>query len=167
MSDDADWSQKCFDCERAVGRRNLQPHPVHVDNEDGVGYEVVDVPLCRACRLKRIPTHECERCGEEWADVTSTVECCQHCEGRPMPDGGRVDGEEEPLQEPPRDARYCPSCGESLPPDAVTLYGDRTMDRYRASFVCPGCAYSGEIIRDGGLDDLSMNLVKGGAYELG
>lgn len=51
----------------------------------------------------------------------------------------------------PTDARFCPSCGDPLPPGAATLYGDDTLNRYRATFSCPGCGYAGEVIREGGV----------------
>jgi len=57
----------------------------------------------------------------------------------------------------PADARYCPSCGAELDPDAVWLVGDHLLNRYRASFACGACNYRGEIIREGGLEDLSSD----------
>lgn len=91
MSSDDEWRPSCYDCGREMAYRNLQPTPVHIDHEDGIGYDRVDVPMCHACRLKRFPTHECPECGEEWLDISDAAECCQHRRGRPMPDGGRED----------------------------------------------------------------------------
>lgn len=61
----------------------------------------------------------------------------------------------------PKDARYCPSCGEELPQDSVQLFADNTMNRYRASFACSECGYSGEVIRSGGIDDMTLDLIAG------
>lgn len=63
----------------------------------------------------------------------------------------------------PDDARYCPSCGEELPVEAVTLYADDTINRYRASFGCGECGYQGEVIRAGGISDMSLSVVVGEA----
>jgi len=57
----------------------------------------------------------------------------------------------------PADARYCPSCGAELAPDSVRLVSDRLLNRYRTSFTCGACNYQGEIIREGGLEDLTLD----------
>lgn len=92
MSDtDDEWRPSCYECGREMARRNLQPTPVHIEHDDEPGYDRVNVPMCHGCRLEMFPTHECEHCGEEYLDISDAVECCQHRQGRPMPDGGDVE----------------------------------------------------------------------------
>ncbi len=86
---DDDWSPSCWDCGHEFDRRDLNPHPVHVEHDDEPGYERIDVLLCRRCRRSRMPTHECPDCGEEWLDVSAAAECCQHRNSRLIPDGGQ------------------------------------------------------------------------------
>lgn len=84
-----EWSPSCWDCGRELPRRRLNMFPVHIDNEDGLGYEVVDVPLCDGCRKDRMPTHECPRCGEEYLHLDRAMECCpDRHDFAPVPDGG-------------------------------------------------------------------------------
>lgn len=68
--------------------------------------------------------------------------------------------------QPPKDARFCPSCGEELPLKAVRFYSDTLLDRYRAVFMCPDCGYDGEVIRGGGIEDLSIHLTKSGSNRI-
>lgn len=70
------------------------------------------------------------------------------------------DQDETNRERGPIDAKYCPSCGESLPLQSVQIYADNLLNRYRASFRCPECGYAGEVIREGGLEDISLNMVK-------
>jgi len=89
MSDtDDDWQPSCYDCGREMPRRNLQYHPVHIDHDEGIGYDRVNVLICHPCRLHRMPTYQCEHCSEEYPDTTSALECCQARRGEPRPDGG-------------------------------------------------------------------------------
>ena len=103
-----------------MAQRNLQPTPVHIDHEDGIGYDRVDVPMCHACRLEMFPTHECEHCGREYLDISDAAECCQHRQGRPMPDGGRAESSVGTLRTEydPNASRVnlteCPGCGEEI-----------------------------------------------------
>lgn len=48
---------------------------------------------------------------------------------------------------PPADARYCPSCGESLDVDSVEFKADSVLNVYRCEFSCPECGYHGEVFR--------------------
>lgn len=75
-SEQEEWSPSCWDCGRELDRRHLNPHPVHIEHEDGPGYDRVEVPLCDACRKQRLPTHECQRCGLEYLDLEAAVQCC-------------------------------------------------------------------------------------------
>lgn len=83
MTTNDDWSPSCWDCERELPRRNLNKFPIHIDHDDGIGYERVDVPLCDSCRKDRMHTHECETCGQEWLDLEAAITCCPEWEQRP------------------------------------------------------------------------------------
>lgn len=71
-----DHRPKCYDCGEQTRRKNLQPHPVHIDHEDGLGYDRVDVPLCGRCRRARMPTYRCQTCGAEYVDQDAAWHCC-------------------------------------------------------------------------------------------
>ena len=44
-------------------------------HDDG-GYDMVDVPMCPACRKERMHTHECPDCGREYLDIEGAATCC-------------------------------------------------------------------------------------------
>ncbi|WP_435099527.1 hypothetical protein [Halarchaeum sp. P4] len=50
----------------------------------------------------------------------------------------------------PIDAKFCPSCGETLPTRAVEMWADELLNRYRVQIRCPSCGYNGEVVRHEG-----------------
>jgi primosomal protein N' len=73
---DDEWKPSCYDCEREFSSSSaLVSHPVMFHHDDG-GYDMVDVPMCPACRKERMHTHECPECGEEYLDIEGAVMCC-------------------------------------------------------------------------------------------
>jgi DNA-directed RNA polymerase subunit M/transcription elongation factor TFIIS len=82
-----EWSPSCYECEREVPRRHLQPTEVMDHHDDGLGYDMVTVPMCHQCRLERFG-FECEDCGALHQDQLAAWRCCAHREGDILTDGG-------------------------------------------------------------------------------
>lgn len=76
----------CYECERHAPVSHLARRPVHVEHDDEPGYEVLDLPVCRSCRLRR-EGQPCPDCGEMHWSAEDALLCCDP--GEPLvPDGG-------------------------------------------------------------------------------
>lgn len=87
-----DWKPKCWDCERRMARRNLQTREVMVTHDDGLGYDMVPVPICPHCIGKRFG-YDCPQCGIHHDDRESAEYCCRRRPG---------------------EAPDCPECGRRM-----------------------------------------------------
>lgn len=65
----------CYDCERQVPHRHTRRVETPIHHDDGLGYDMIPVPVCDRCRLKR-RGHACEHCGQLHADIEAADRCC-------------------------------------------------------------------------------------------
>lgn len=65
----------CGDCGTDLDRRSAVTREVHVDHEDGLGYDRVPMPLCPNCDLKR-HGHDCTHCGRTHRSIEAAADCC-------------------------------------------------------------------------------------------
>lgn len=82
----------CYDCEREVGRRNLQMTEVMMTHDDGMGYDWVPVPLCPDC-IGRRWGYDCPQCGLTHDEKDDARYCCRRRPG---------------------EAPDCPGCGRRM-----------------------------------------------------
>jgi len=82
----------CYECGRKFRRRALQTREVVVHHDDGLGYEEIPVPLCRACIGERYG-FDCPQCGLHHDDKESAQYCCRRRPG---------------------EAPDCPACGRRM-----------------------------------------------------
>lgn len=45
------------------------------------------------------------------------------------------------------DVKFCPECGEDIPPENTEFGEDLVLNRYRTEFRCGDCGYHGEVFR--------------------
>jgi ribosomal protein S27AE len=45
------------------------------------------------------------------------------------------------------DVKFCPECGEDVPPENTEFVEDLVLNRYRTEFKCGDCGYHGEVFR--------------------
>lgn len=82
---ETDHEIRCYHCERVVARRSVSMIETAIDHNEGLGYEMVPVPCCRACQLEQFG-HSCDRCGRRHLDLEDAIRCCDHELG-PVPGG--------------------------------------------------------------------------------
>lgn len=92
MTETENWKPKCGSCGERTARRNLQERPIHVDHEDGLGYDIIPMPICPPCIGKRFG-YDCPQCGINHGDRESAEYCCRRRPG---------------------EAPDCPECGRRM-----------------------------------------------------
>lgn len=89
---DSDWTMSCYGCGREAGRRALVQREVPIHDDEGMGYEMVPVPLCRGCVGERFG-YDCPQCGLTHDEKDDARYCCQRRPG---------------------EAPDCPECGRRM-----------------------------------------------------
>lgn len=80
MSDAEEWEPSCYDCGHQPGYRNLVHREVMMHHDEGMGYDMVPVPLCRACVGRRYG-FDCPQCGITHDSREDAVYCCRRRPG--------------------------------------------------------------------------------------
>lgn len=75
-----DWRPSCYDCGAEFARRHLQPTEIHIDHDEGAGYDRVPVPMCDRCRNERFG-YDCPNCGLTYASGDDARYCCRRAPG--------------------------------------------------------------------------------------
>lgn len=92
MSEADDWHPSCYDCEREIPQRHLQPTEVIIHHDEGLGYDWVPVPMCGDCRRRRYG-YDCPQCGCTYDSEDDAMFCCRRRPG---------------------EAPDCPECGRRM-----------------------------------------------------
>lgn len=112
---DDGWVPSCYDCERELARRHLQPTEVIDTSGPGIGYERITVPMCGKCRKKRFG-FSCPQCGVLHDTQEDAMFCCQRRPG---------------------EAPDCPECGRRM---ERLAWGYTAAGRPTCEFaVCEDC----------------------------